>query len=77
MNVYIVPTPAIQRGFDRLETSSRGGDSRKLLCFRLQAAWSLPEEPVSMLQATPCSRLQELLGRERSQSPLTAPYPGS
>lgn len=77
MNVYIVPTPAIRRGFDRLETGSRGGDSRTLLCFQLQAAWSLPEEAVSMLQESPCSRLQELLGREGSQSPLTAPYPGS
>lgn len=35
MNVYIVPTPAILRGFDKcclkLETGPRGGDSRKLL----------------------------------------------
>lgn len=30
MNVYIVPTQAIPRGFDELETGSRGGGNRKL-----------------------------------------------
>lgn len=46
MNVYIVPTWAIPRGFDKcclkLETSPRGGDSRKLVSVsnsRHPGAW--------------------------------------